>query len=139
MKRQDKYPETAAFRFYNANPKGRLTTDCTVRAICTAAELPYNTVVMEMAAMHCETGYDADSNQLIDRYLKSKGFEKMKQPRKPNNTKYTGYEFCEHIAEKDERYVANLGGGHIVAIVDGKVHDTWDSTHGCIGNYWVKG
>ena len=22
--------------------------------------------------------------------------------------------------------------------LDCKVHDTWDSTNGCIGNYWVK-
>ena len=34
--------------------------------------------------------------------------------------------------------VANIGGNHTVCIKNGKVHDTWDSTDGCIGNYWVK-
>ena len=34
--------------------------------------------------------------------------------------------------------IANIGGHHIVAILDGKVHDIWDSTYKCIGNVWVK-
>ena len=37
------------------------------------------------------------------------------------------------------RYIAHIGGHHIIAIVDKKVNDTWDSTDGCIGNYWTKG
>ena len=54
-----------------------------------------------------------------------------------DGTKYTGKEFCKR-ARKYERYVANLGGNHTVAIVNGKVNDIWDSTDGCIGNYWTK-
>jgi hypothetical protein len=136
MTRKEKYPDTDTFHFYNANPKNRFTTDCTVRAICTATEIPYNTVVMEMAELQCKTGYDADENKLIDLYLQSKGWKKHPQPRKWNNTKYTGWQFC-----KEYRYpkvIANIGGHHIVAIIRGKVYDTWDSTSGCIGNYWVK-
>ena len=34
--------------------------------------------------------------------------------------------------------VANLGGNHTVCIKDGKVLDIWDSSGGCIGNYWIK-
>lgn len=135
MKRTEKYPETYTFHYYNANPKGRITGDCYVRAICTAAEIPYNQVVMEMAQLQCETGYDASA--LIDRYLKSKGWIKHPQPRKSDNTKFTGKEFCER-AKYYTNYIANIGGHHIVAIVHRKVNDTWDSTDGCIGNYWTK-
>jgi hypothetical protein len=146
MKRQDKYPDTKTFHFYNANPKGKFTTDCTIRAICTALEIPYEQVIMEMAKMECETGYNRSSNEGINQYLESKGWKKNKQPRKLDNTKYTGEDLCEQIHEglhiNNEplnRLIANIGGGHIVAIIDGKVWDTWDSTDGCIGNYWTKG
>ncbi len=153
MTRRQKYPDTPVFHYYNANPHNRITGDCTIRAICTALEIPYTNVVMEMAKLQCETGYDADS--LIDRYLKAKGWTKNKQPRKEDNTKFTGVEFCtillnyiddENIQgamtddgiEINKRIIANIGGHHIVAIIDGKINDIWNSSNGCIGNYWTK-
>ena len=138
MKRQDKYPETSTFHYYNANPKNRITGDCRIRAISVACEVPYNQVVMDLAKIQCETGYDQCCNQGIDILLKQYGWVKHKQPRKDDNTKYTGKEFCER-ARTYENYIANIGGHHIVAIVKGKVWDIWDSTGGCIGNYWTKG
>lgn len=138
MTRQQKYPDTATFHYYNANPKNRITTDCNIRAICTALKIPYDQAVMEMAELQCKTGYDMSDSTGIDKYLQSKGWVKHKQPRKPDGTKYTGAEFCER-ARTYENYIANIGGGHIVAIVSGKVHDIWDCTYKCIGNYWTKG
>ena len=134
MKRQEKYPDTSTFHYYNANPHNRITGDCWVRAICNALEIPYNQVVMEMAEFQCKTGYSAE--QLIDRYLKSKDWVKQPQPKKNNGTKYTGKEFCKRMS--CERTIANIGANHIVAIISGKVEDIWDSTDGCIGNYWIK-
>ena len=67
--------------------------------------------------------------------MELKGWTKMRQPRKRNNTKYTGKEFCEIFKGV---CVANIGGNHTVCIKNGKVYDIWDSTDGCIGNYWVK-
>lgn len=139
MKRQDKYPETSTFHFHNQNPHGRLTTDCVIRAISTATEIPYNQVVRELAELQCETGYDDGDVKLFDKYLASKGWVKYKQPRKDDGTKYTGREFCELRQRwNGDNAIANIGGGHIVAIVNGKVWDTWDCTHKCIGNYWLK-
>jgi len=146
MRRQTKYPDTDTFRYYNANPKGRLTGDCVYRAIATATGKDYKEVVMEMAKMHCDTGYEATSTKGIEVYLKSLGWTKHKQPKHYDGTKYTGEEFCREVAEDiynggDSRkaaIIANIGGHHIVAIMDGAVNDTWNSTHKCIGNYWVK-
>ena len=138
MRRQDKYPDTEVFHYFNANPKNRITTDCVVRAICLATQKSYATVVMDLAKLQCETGYDDGDKPLIDRQLQMQGFLKQKQPKKPNGKKYTGEEFCKEVAIKSRRYVANIGGHHVVAIVDRKVNDIWDSTDGCIGNYWVK-
>ena len=148
MTRQQKYPETSTFRYYNANPKGRITTDCVIRAISTATEIPYHQVVMEMAELQCKTCYDDGDAKLYDQYLKSKGWVKYKQPRKPDGTKYTGKEFCKEASQRfellDRNIIANIGGGHIVCIkansfYEGhKVWDIWDCTHKCIGNYWIK-
>lgn len=155
MTRQEKYPETKTFHFFNANPKNRITGDCRIRAISTATEIPYNAVVLALALIQIETGYDQTANQGIDILMKKIGWKKMPQPRKKNGKKYTGKEFCKiqqrYLFDKDThgrawddgiivspRIFCNIGGHHEVAIVDGKVYDIWDSTEGCIGNYWVK-
>lgn len=142
------YKDTEVFHFHNANPKGKNTTDCVTRALCTALEIPYETVVRELAELYIKTGYDPADSILYGKYLKSKGWVKYRQPKHYDNTKYTGKEFCGEIRSGHEgdfpkleykNVIAHIGGHHIVAIVNGKVWDTWDSTDGCIGNYWVKG
>ena len=92
MKRQQKYPDTDTFRYYNHNPKNRITGDCAIRAISLATEIPYNEVVMGLAKLQCETGYDAMKN--ISRYMESIGWVKNRQPRREDRCKYTGDEFC---------------------------------------------
>lgn len=142
MKREQKYPDTNTFHYHNANPKNKATTDCVIRAIATGLGIPYNQVVMDLAELQCKTGLDMSEKRLYGKYLESKGWVKMAQPRKADNTKYTGEEFCLHIdrlvPHKGNRVIANIGGHHIVAIMDGKVYDIWNSTDGSIGNYWVE-
>ena len=153
MRRADKYPETDTFMFVNANPHKRFTTDCVIRALSTGLGMGYNDVVMELAELQCKTGFDPSENTAMNRYLTSKGWVKMKQPRKDDNTKYTGEEFCRWLSVNypNGEYgnvVCNIGGHHTAAIVptrhgDGincryKVVDTWNSTRGCIGTCWVK-
>lgn len=140
MTRKEKYPDTKSFHFYNANPHNRFTTDCVIRAISTALEIDYNTVVMEMAELQCRTGFDTSEKTAINKYLSNKGWVKHNQLKKEDNTKYTGKEFCKLLrAENNNKnIIANIGGHHIVAIINNKVYDTWNSTDGCIGNYWMK-
>lgn len=140
MTRQQKYPDTDTFHYHNQNPKNRITGDCGIRAISAGTGIPYNEVVMGLAKLQCETGYDAD--QCIERYMKKIGWVKHPQPRKIDNTKYTGKEFCALVAEEygyNTNIVANIGGLHMVAIIKCRVWDIWDSTYKCIGNYWTKG
>ena len=88
MKRTEKWPETKTFHYYNANPKNRITGDCRIRAISVAFEVPYNQVVMDLAVIQCETGYDQCTNQGIDILLKKYGWVKHPMPRKFDNKKY---------------------------------------------------
>lgn len=140
MRREEKYPDTSTFHFYNANPKGRITTDCVIRAISKAAMIPYADVVMDLAVRQCATGYDPSEAKAFGSYLEDLGFIKCPQPKKVDGTKYTGREFCKYLerANIHNNIVANIGGHHTVAIIDCKVVDHWDSTDGCIGNYWVR-
>lgn len=150
MAKRKQPSDTPTFRYYNANPKNKITTDCVNRAVCTALNEDYATVLREMCEVQIKTGYDNACNQGISKYMEIKGWTKLKQPRKSDNTKYTGKEFCKALQVNPhriltlpktanvKRILANLGGHHVVAIVDGKVNDIWDSTDGCIGNIWVK-
>lgn len=126
---------TNAFEFYNANPKGKKTTDCVTRAICTALDQSYEQTIRELAELWLKTGYEMTDPKCFGKYLESKGWKKQKQPRKQDNKKYTGNEFVKIFKGT---CVANIGGNHTVCIKDGKVLDIWDSADGCIGNYWTK-
>ena len=149
MTREQKYPETSTFHYYNANPKNRMTGDCVVRALCTAMGKPYEDVYRELLESALKTGYSIASTENFDRYLKANGWIKNKQPRKADNTKYTGKEFCKELNAEimavGKSVIANIGGHHIVCIKEAgehgffKVWDIWDSTYKCIGNYWTKG
>ncbi len=151
-KRAKKYPDTDYFHFYNANPKGKMTTDCVIRAITTVLNQPYEQTLREMIEITLKTGYMLNENKGMEAYMKSKGWIKCKQPRKDDGTKYTGREFCRTLTHpiysgdldfanggfEITRILANIGGHHTVAIVDGQIWDTWNSADGSIGIVWVK-
>ena len=143
MNRQQKYPDTETFHYYNANPHNKLSGDCVIRAICTVLGQSWEQTLKEMCDIGIKYGYVPSDDKVIARYMEDKGWYKRKQPRKLDNTKYTGKEFCEKLPEilshcRIDKVLANIGGHHIVAIIDGKVNDIWDSTDGCIGNVWIK-
>lgn len=127
--------DTDTFKYYNANPKNKHTADCVIRAICTALDQSYKTTLYELTEMHMQKGYDVSDVRCFGKYLESKGFIKHKQPRKANNTKYTGKEFVKKF---NGVCVAKIGAHHIVCIKDGKVLDVWNSSNECIGNYWTN-
>ena len=126
---------TDTFTYHNANPKQKNTTDCVTRAISTALNKDYKETAKELFELWIKTGYEITDTRCFGKYLESKGFIKQKQPRKADNTKYTGKEFTQIFKSI---CVANIGGNHTVCIKDGKIFDTWDSSNGCIGNYWIK-
>lgn len=138
MKRQEKYQDTSTFHYFNANPKNKVGGDCVIRAICTALNQSWEQTVMELTEVGIKYGYVANDLHTIKRYLKNKGWIMQKQPRKADNTKYTGKEFCKEYGSHYQNIIANIGAHHIVAIVNGKLNDIWDSTNGCIGNYWIQ-
>lgn len=134
--------DTEYFRFHNANPKGHRAGDCVYRAIATSTGKTWDEVLDGLVEVAHKYKYPVDVPECYGRYLESLGYSKMKQPRKPDNTKYTGEEFCKYLI-RNRLYsgydiVAHIGGHHIVAIDRAQVVDTWNSTDGTIGNYWIR-
>lgn len=136
---------TETFNFHNENPKGKKTTDCVVRAIAFITQKGWAEVTKELCGFAIKYSQDAADPLLYHKYLESLGFMKCKQPRQYNaddgfqTKKYTGAEFCRSgmLAAK-QGCVAHLGGNHLTAIKDNKIHDIWNGSHKCIGNYWIK-
>lgn len=152
QRRQAKFKETETYVYWNQNPKKVITTDCVIRALSLGLDLPYEQVVMELAEQQCKYGFDDGDPKAIARYLKSKGWIKCKQPRNDDNTRMTGREFCMKLVHpiyceeltnlprfcRIDSVIANVGSHHIVAIKNGKIHDTWNCSENCVGNVWVR-
>lgn len=137
MKRQDKYPNHEHFTFYNANPHNRITTDCVIRALSTALDIPYNQVVMDMAELQCKTGFDPSTPKTYIKYLEQHGWKKHPQLKHIDGTKYTTKEFVD--AHPSGTYLLNLPS-HLTVLKDGKILDIWDCYKfgKCVGNYYTK-
>lgn len=137
MRRQDKYPNNDYFVFYNANPKNKVGGDCVIRAICTSLGQSWEDTVREMTEMGIKLGYVLNDKHVYEKYLESKGFIKHSEPRDENNCKITVKTAIKKINLNNA--VANVGSHHVVAIVNGKVNDIWDSSKQTIHTYWKKG
>ena len=142
--------ETHYFTYYDANPKHKKTGDCVIRALATAMNKSWDEVLTDLYKYAMKYKQMLNDDILYKKYLKDQGWVMLKQPRKYDNTKYTGKEFCAELHEgtcfkidghefaKWDNIIAHIGGHHMVAIIDGKITDTWNSGGGCIGNIWIK-
>lgn len=139
--------DTERFAFENANPKGKRTGDCVVRALSVAMRKSWDDVLDLLVEEAHRRKHSPLSKECYSKVLEAHGFVKQKQPRKWDNTKMLGSEFCEWLENEympSADIVAHVGGHHIVAVRwfygwGFKIVDTWDSSnHGCVGNWWVR-
>lgn len=121
----------------NLNPKGKKTGDCVIRAIAYATEQPWDKVYKDL----CDIGFNMkrlpNEKQVYEKYLEQLGWQKQKQPRHSDNSKYCVYEFTEYhiVSGKVIISVAN----HLTVVDNYEIVDTWDCSRKTIGNYWIKG
>lgn len=125
----------SVFQYFNANPSGNNTNDCVIRSICAATGSEWDDVLSELTKCALKHKLMVDDPDLYSKYLKSIGWEKQKQPKKRNGKKYTGREW---VAIFKGNAIAHMGTHHMVYVSHNKVWDTWDSSDGIVGNYWVK-
>lgn len=135
--------DTPYFKFHNANPKDRRTSDCVVRSISLATGISWEETLRNLTELAIKHSLMPSDPKLYSRYLSSLGWTKRPAPRKPDNRKYRGREWVEFCRKQNSilypaTQIAHIGGNHIVCIKDFRIHDTWDSTNGSIGNFWIK-
>lgn len=111
---------SASFRYYNANPEGKHTTDCTIRAISLISGRKYESVKKGLINYKKISGADIYNNAVNAReYVKSIGgvWEKT-------GGKIKVKEFA--ASHPDGGYVLDMKG-HYSALINGSVYDTWDT------------
>ena len=138
------------FKYVNANPAGKRTGDCIMRAVSAAAGVSWEDAVRGVCRIAIDKHIAPQDPAAERELLKRLGFAQYKQPKKANGKKLTGREFCtwldgqlrEDALPTGARVVANIGTHHVVAVIRDetghfRVHDTWDCTTRCVGSWWV--
>lgn len=137
MTREQKFPNTEYFTFHNANPRNKFTSDCVIRAISTGTGKTYEETLNALVKYQIKTGYMLNDEKCYSKYLEDLGFRKCSEPRKIDNTKYEVREFIKNRYNK-LNCIAHVGTHHIVAIVNSKVLDTWNSSKETMHVYWIR-
>lgn len=122
------------FIFHNENPKGSLgASDCVIRAIAKATGKTWDETYHELCLVGLNIKDTPDATPTYKKYLKQEGYQMEKQPRKSDNTKYTAEQFAKKYNKGT--YIISLAN-HLSMVQDGKIYDTWNCSHKCVGNYW---
>ena len=123
------------FENYNANPYKKKTGDCVIRAVCVALKEDWEDTYKGMFDIALKTGYAVSCKENYKEYLKEKGYEMKKMPKKVNGKRYSVKEFVEELANPKKNYVLNLAN-HLTCIEKGTLVDIWNCSNKSVGNYW---
>lgn len=138
MAKMKQVPDTDTFHWSNVNPKGRRTGDCVIRAIAAFLNQSWEDTYRELAEFGIKHATAMNCPEAYIPYLRSKGYEKQKQPRTVWGSKYTGKEFCCQIAKPGACYVITMANHLTFVGPDCRIHDIWDCGEKCVGNYWKR-
>lgn len=114
---------------YNANPSGKATGDCVIRAISTITGLPWRTVHWDLAELSNEQYQMMDDNPIWHEYLRRLGFRIQMVQWPCSRIK----DFCRCFPHG--KYILGTGK-HVIAVIDGDYFDTWDSGNELAVFYW---
>lgn len=107
----------------NPNPTGRTVGDCAVRALSVALGIDWDKAFDLLARNAKAMGDMPSADSVIGSVLRQNGFYRRSIPNSCPDC-YTAQDFCRD----NPKGVYVLGfGGHVAAVVDGNIYDTWDS------------
>lgn len=119
---------------YNPNPAGRHTIDCAVRAVAKALDTDWDTAKILIAVKAFEMKTMDSGNSTWGAVLRDHGFRREIVPNTCPEC-YTAADFCA----SHPRGMFILGfDNHVATIIDGKIYDSWDSSHEIVNYYWTK-
>lgn len=108
------------FKYYNANPLGRLVNDCTVRAISLATQKSWDQTYDELANYARDQGITFSEIEFINEYLAER-YPRYCQD--SYNKIYTVGDFCD--LKLPGRWLITMSG-HITCVIDGDLYDVFD-------------
>ena len=109
---------------FNPNPRGKRVGDCVIRALSAATGKSWEEIYIELCLLGYIMGDLPSSNRVWDNYLKSQGFSRHIVSAECLEC-YTIQDFCNEYPQGT--YVIGTGS-HAVAVVDGVLLDSWDSS-----------
>lgn len=104
------------YEYFNNNPNKRHIADCTLRAISLLTNKSWGEVYDELSWLSSKDGYMFDNVEFVEDYLDNRF------PRECHYSKYVGEFANEHPKGK---YAITMNG-HITALIDGTIYDTFD-------------
>ena len=109
---------------YNNNPHHRNVEDCVTRALAKVFRRTWSDTYMELAENALETGYLPNYRHNYNILLERRDY--MRVPLK--GTKLTVNQLAnlqQHWLGYKPRWAVSIDG-HLTAVVEGKIYDTWD-------------
>ena len=108
------------YRYYNANPKGRLVNDCTVRAFALANDVCWDCAYTALSIFAQEERIMPDDVSYIDKFLTDR-YPKVYESRAHDSITVKDF-VCSHPRGT---YLITMNG-HITCCKDGCVYDTFN-------------
>ena len=115
-----------SYVYHNANPNDRHISDCVLRAISVLTDRTWEDVYAELSYLSSKDGYMFDNVSFVEDYLDER------YPRECHYAKTVG-EFADEY--KHGRYVVTMDG-HITAIIDGDICDTFNPSNRIMRCAW---
>ena len=122
------------YQSFNPNPQHKKVGDCVIRAICKALNKEWEEVYTALCLEGFIMNDLPNSNAVWGAYLRKQGFERCIIPSKCPDC-YTVNDFCVDYPKGN--YILAISG-HVVAVQDGKLYDSWDSSFENPVYYWQK-
>lgn len=119
---------------YNANPKKRRGDDCVIRAISKVLGMTWDDTYIKICLEGLLLKDMPSANHVWGAFLRKSNYSRHVIPNSCPDC-YTVGDFAED--HPDGRYILALHG-HVVALVDGNVYDTWNSMSETPLYYWKE-
>jgi hypothetical protein len=117
-----KVAETTTYKFTNTHPKGiKTSSDCVYRALSIATGKEWLEVYDELHTLGRELLAPPNDMKTVSKYLDDIA---VRHEVMYNGRRLTG----ANIASSSNKTYVVRTAGHLAAIVNGKVRDTWDSS-----------
>ena len=119
---------------YNPNPVSRNVGDCSIRALTVALGVDWENAFAMLSTNAFQMADMMSSNSVISSVLRQHGYRRSVIPNSCPDC-YTIADFADDHPEGT--YVVGTGT-HVVAVKDGEIWDSWDSSHEIPQYFWWK-